>query len=310
MSAAVSVCIDDCDNFIHCCPVSVITVVVGMEGELVLPMLHAQYSSLPHQDTYRVEDNLGVVWDDVVQCVCYQHDMKFNSRFLKNPHHVSYKFISQLAYLMEELLPRAALLQATATSSADIVPAGDVEMFQQFWTGFTKSAEAAKDNTINESIETDDVQNITELCSAVNVTLNMPPFRKFESLKQVLGSVLKTIVHFISTAPITKTPPESDLTTTHIRPINHSKINNMLQKNRQMGLLDDERISNRTDEEVVVLCLPCGQGATAFSSASSSEKKPSSSSGSKRMMMMSPQDEDAFSRPNKHVYNGYCPCCD
>jgi hypothetical protein len=185
-----------------------------MEGELVLPMLHAQYSSLPHQNTYRVEDSLGVVWDDVVQCLCGAHDVKFPPRFLKNPLHISYKFISQLVYLIEVILPHTAFIQNTKTSFTDTT-AVDVETYLQFLTTFTNSIASAKDNKNEKTLDADDIQTIIELCNAVDDTIHMPLFRKYDPLKELLGKVLKIIVQLFPTLepplPSAASPPQVNL---------------------------------------------------------------------------------------------------
>jgi hypothetical protein len=283
-----------------------------MEGELILPMLHAQYSSLPHQNTYRVDDSLETIWNDVVHSVCGQYNLRFNHRFLKNPLHFSYKFIYEVVSLIDVILPYTALVQSRAS---DFDAACDVETYLQFMASFTESLTVTMEKHI---IETDDVQTIAILCNEITATINMTFFQKYEPLKTFLGKFLKILMQLFTELE-SLSASQTHLMKNKVYQINRPIITDNFQKNIVSNVGDskaDTDVDNDTDNhnangspEVVLLCLPCkSNGAAAYSSTASSPlplKKPSS----KKRRFVS-DENDAFFKPNKHVFNGYCPCCD
>lgn len=62
--------------------------------------------------TYRVDDSLGLIWDEALLTAGAAWQLRFPAPFLKNPRHPAYKkLLAQLTFLLDALLPYASHLQ-------------------------------------------------------------------------------------------------------------------------------------------------------------------------------------------------------
>lgn len=267
-----------------------------MDGE-ALPLLHEQYSSLPHEDTYRVDDRVGVVWDRVVLSVCRDHDLKFNHRFLKNPLHPSYKLISQISYLIDIILPHTELLEAVLRARSTEITDSDAMIYRQFLSSFLSNS-IVEDHTRSVPVTAGDFQTTKDLCADVNATINMPFFRKYESLKHFMGKVLKIIDLLSSSLQLQQLSAPSQIPPHTLFQMHKTRMTNKFQKNTDSGR------GSGQEEKDIVLCIPCD----LINSSISVDR---ASIGAKRRRINLIADKnDAFFGPNKHILNGFCPCCE
>lgn len=279
-----------------------------MNGDLVLPTPHAQYSTLPHKNTFKVESSLGAVWDEVIDSVCDKYNMKFNPMFMKNPLHLVFKFISQLTYLLEMVLPYADSLrdhsslispEPTSAPSDTYNSLHDVCSFVQW---FPKSTRAQNTKKSELSIDKDDLDELVDLSNQVAKTIKSPIFQKYDPFTQDMTTVMNKIrMVFSSCSSLAKSTDNSVGRTVH-RAYHVDK--RLFNKNRMAAEDTALKVSNNDEShdnrDSIVLCLPCAPSAVAGVVSSRSGKRKWKAWG----------DEDAFSRPNRHVNNGYCPCCD
>lgn len=271
------------------------------EAELVLPMLHSQYSSLPHKNTFKVEDTLGEIWDQVILSVCERYELKFNPLFMKNPLHSVFKFISQLTYLMEMILPHASILQKHAIDAKH-------DKFIRFLEGFPSTLMAIAGNDNNKEariLDDSDLNDILELCSDLEATVSLLLFRQFGSMKDDMLIVLKSIADLTRSSNANKN--ESSLLP--IVDSGPSRIDKCLYTTKYINASTESNAkggNDNTNETPLVLCLPCNQ--IGGLNVAGSQKV---AAVGKRKRQGGAWGEDvAFSKPNQHVYNGYCPCCD
>mmetsp|Transcript_27049 Transcript_27049/g.50567 ORF Transcript_27049/g.50567 Transcript_27049/m.50567 type:complete len:287 (-) Transcript_27049:97-957(-) len=286
-----------------------------MEGDLVLPTPHAQYSTLPHKNTFKVEDNLGVIWDEVISAVCDEYNMKFNPMFMKNPLHLVFKFISQTTYLLEMVLPYADALQnnSSLTNPEPVTTSADTDNtlhdVNSFIRGFPKSISALNSGKAELSIEEDDLNAFVDLCTQVAITVKSPLFQKYEPFTHDITTVMNNIISVFSNFA----SPIKGADASIISPaVNRAYRVDKIIFNKKRKAEDGTPVSagaDKGDESHetgggIVLCLPCAPSAVAVAVAGAS------GGGKRKWERRSWGGDDAFSRPNRHVYNGYCPCCD
>ena len=253
--------------------------------EVVLPMSYKEYSALPHQDTYKVEDELSMVWDEVVSVFCDKWKLNFHQRFLRNPLHFSYKFISQMCYLLQVVLPLTGQL-SESVGSLKSIPLEDMEKCKNFLSLLPNSTLLLKSKADKRLISEEDIVIVKELCDEVEKTLNLALFQQFDCLQNEMRNFLRALVLLMTTLQANQ-PSQSSNKLIH----KYKKYDNFI-------VPGDEVIVDG-----VVLCLPCKTNidSTTSSYISASYKK-------KRKVFA--YDDDEFLRPVKHVNFGYCPCCD
>lgn len=269
---------------------------------LVTPMLHAQYSSLPHQNTFKVEDSLEILWDDVIAFLCSddEYDMRFNPLFLKNPLHFSYRLISQLVHMVDAILLYTPLLKVKQATTCPT--AHEKECLHFMAASFATSISALNHHESEASVDAEALEDIISLCSDVSTTLNMPEFLKFRPLQDVLGRILDCITLTFKALHTDPTPP-----TAPILPITSKEVEDQDPSNLAVKAVGGLHPSWQTSSMVLggdssgsdtlVLCVPCAPPPSVRRAAG------------KRRRNRALLEEDVF-RPNKHVYNGLCPCCD
>jgi hypothetical protein len=252
--------------------------------------------------------------------------MKFVPRFLKNPLHFSFKFIYQLTYLMEAVLPYTEYftsLKVTETTASTTVE--DIRIFLKFVAGFAKSISSINEvENQQKTVSAADVQVIVDLCNDVDATMHSPMLQKYPPLIEDLTAVLGSVVRLFSSLLLEQAPPaaaepsRSSLTDLaalksvwHPRggrqasgPVTASKkvkLDDAVLKSSSSGITPSPTAA------AVILCVPCGTNRAIEAAPALLPFEPAARSRKRRVGL---DEQDAFSRPNKHVYNGYCPCCD
>ena len=205
--------------------------------------------------------------------------MEIPEAFLRNPLHAVYQLVSLLAQLAGVLIDQWDLVEQfydLEEYSEGVQALQQVKSFSITSSMNDKKEGSDDSNAHNVEGSVRSEREVSSLCDEISSCICLPALQRNKEVTEFVSNILKLAYGLRNKLKLNIVAAQTQ------------HVINLKTYHRKRGDTNNES----STVNAVILCHSCLDN------------------GPKKLHSERKRKIDAFDRPNKHVYNGYCPCCE